>query len=94
MPGALESSATDAAGRVFITVEDLAEIVVIDARNRAIVAHWPMQGCEGSTGLVLDTADHRLVAACANGKAKIVSSGNGAFIASVTIGPRPGRTCL
>ena len=89
VPGALESPVTDGAGRVYITVEDLAEIVVLNARTQTVVAHWPLRGCEGPTGLALDQASHRLVAVCANGTARIVSAGNGAAIASLPIGARP-----
>lgn len=89
VPGALESPVTDGHGRVFITVEDLAEIVVLEARSRTVAAHWPLADCEGPTGLALDQASQRLVAECANGSARIVSSQNGAAIASIPLGPRP-----
>lgn len=87
--GALESPVTDGRGKVFITVEDLSEIVVVDARARTVAAHYPLAGCEGPTGLAYDALDERLVAECANGAAKIVSARDGRVLASVPIGPRP-----
>lgn len=87
--GALESPVSDGRGRVFVTVEDHSEIVVIDARRRAVVAHYPLAGCEEPTGLAYDDRDQRLVAECANGIAKIVSGRDGRVLASIPIGPRP-----
>ena len=87
--GALESPVSDGRGKVYITVEDHADIVVIDARTRAVSTHYPLGGCEAPTGLAYDSRDQRLVAECANGVAKIVSAPDGRILASIPIGPRP-----
>lgn len=87
--GALESPVSDGRGTVYITVEDLAEIVVIDARTRQVTRHFPLADCEGPTGLAYDARDQRLVAECANGAAKIVSADDGHLLASLPLGPRP-----
>lgn len=89
VPGALESPVTDGHGKVYVTVEDHAEIVVIDARTRAVTAHYPLAACEDPTGLAYDGLDQRLIAECANGAAKIVSARDGRMLASIPIGPRP-----
>ncbi|MBS0383838.1 MAG: hypothetical protein JSS00_00650 [Proteobacteria bacterium] len=87
--GALESPVSDGAGRVYITVEDKNEIVVIDAHALGVVAHYRLTGCESPTGLAYDARDRRLVAECANGAAKIVSARDGRELASLPLGPRP-----
>jgi len=89
VPGALESPVSDGAGRVFVTVEDLGEIVVFDVDKRAPLAHWKLAECDEPTGLAYDGASGRLVAECANGTARIVSAKDGVEIARVTIGKRP-----
>ena len=87
--GALESSATDGSGKVFITVEDKTEIVVIDAKKRVVTSRIKLEGCEEPGGLALAPELHRLVVSCANGVSKIVDANKGAIIASLPIGPRP-----
>ncbi len=87
--GALESPVSDGRGRVYITVEDHSEIVVLAVRARTVLAHYPLAGCEEPTGLAYDSRDQRLIAECANGAAKIVSARDGRILASIPIGPRP-----
>lgn len=88
-PGALESPTTDGAGRVFINVEDLAEITVVDIKTRSVVAHWKLDGCEEPSGLAYAPKSHLLVSACANKVAKVVSADTGKVVATLAIGGRP-----
>jgi DNA-binding beta-propeller fold protein YncE len=88
-PGALESPATDGAGRVFVNVEDLAEIAVLDMKRRAAVAHWKLDGCEAPSGLAYAPKARLLVSACANKVAKVVSADTGQVVATLAIGGRP-----
>lgn len=63
--GQLEEAVDDAkAGRVYVNVEDKNTIAVIDVARHAVIAQWPVAGCEGPTGLAFDEAHHRLLAAC------------------------------
>ena len=87
--GDLESPATDGAGVVYVTVEDKGEIVVVDVPTRAVVRYIKLEGCEEPSGLAFVPEGRRLVAACANGVAKIVSADSGAIVATLPIGPRP-----
>ena len=88
-PGALESPAADGAGRVFINVEDLGEIVVVDVKSRAVVAHWKLDGCEEPSGLAYAPAARLLVSACANKVAKVLAADSGELVATLPIGGRP-----
>ncbi|WP_165186686.1 YncE family protein [Caulobacter soli] len=87
--GKLEFGATDGQGRVFVNVEDKNEIAVIDTAARKVVAHWAMAGCEEPSGLAYVADDHLLIAACANGKAEVVSSTSGTVVASLAVGEEP-----
>ena len=86
--GSLEMPALDSKGRLYVNVEDKNEIAVVDLKTRTTIAHWPLAGCEGPTGLAY-VSGGRLVAACANGVAKIVDAASGQEIASLKIGARP-----
>ncbi len=86
--GALEYLAPDGRGRVFVNVEDANQIVLIDLKARKVLAHWPLTGCRRPTGLAL-VAGGRLVSACGNGVAKILSTADGHDIATLAIGEGP-----
>ena len=86
--GALEFPALDGKGRLYVNVEDKNQIAVVDLGSRKVVAHYPLAGCQGPTGLAL-VAGGRLVSACANGVAKILDAGSGREVASLKIGGRP-----
>lgn len=87
--GKLEFGVADGKGRVFVNVEDKNEIAVIDTAARKVVAHWAMVGCEEPSGLAYAAEVHLLIAACANGKAEVVSSTSGKVVASVAVGEDP-----
>jgi DNA-binding beta-propeller fold protein YncE len=83
----LEFGAADGKGRFFVNGVTKGEIVVIDLKAKSITARWPMSGCKAPTGLAYVSGE-RLVSSC-NGLAKIISTKDGAEIASLPIGPRP-----
>ncbi len=86
--GALEFLAPDGKGKVFINAADTNQIAVVDLKAGKVLAHWPMSGCRRPTGLAL-VAGGRLVSACGNGVAKILSAADGRDIATLTIGEGP-----
>lgn len=89
LEGTLEFGVADGLGRVFVNIEDKGEIAVIDAKARKVVAHWPMAGCEEPSGLTYAADAKVLIAACANGTAKVVSPATGKVTASLAIGEKP-----
>lgn len=88
-PGGLESPAADGTGRVFVNIEDLAEIVVFDVPGRRVLAHYPLKGCDSPSGLAYAPEAKLLVAACANHQALVVAADTGAVVATLPIGGRP-----
>ena len=88
-PGALEFAVSDGKGKVFANVEDLGEIVAFDARDRKVIGHYPLTGCEEPTGLAYDSGNNRLFAACANKVAAVVDAATGKLIKTLAIGAGP-----
>ena len=83
--GALEAAAVDGSGRAYVNVEDKNEIAVIDVPQRKVVAHWPLAGCDGPTGLAYDAADKLLIAAC-DGATDVVDARSGKVLQTLATG--------
>jgi YVTN family beta-propeller protein len=83
--GSLELGVSDGHGRMYVNVEDKNQIVVLNTRTRTVVSRFPLEGCDGPTGIAYDPATMEIVSACANGVA-IVSLTNGQQLASLPIG--------
>lgn len=88
-PGKLESPAADGTGRVFVNVEDLAQILVLDVAHRRVLTRYPLPGCDSPSGLAYQPKARLLVAACANHQALVVKADVGAVVARLPIGGRP-----
>jgi DNA-binding beta-propeller fold protein YncE len=83
--GELEEAVEDAtAHRVYVNVEDKAAIAVVDTTTHALVATWPLAGCEGPTGLAFDAQNHLLLSAC-DGRMAVTDSRNGKAVSSFPI---------
>jgi DNA-binding beta-propeller fold protein YncE len=83
--GDLEEVAVDGTGRAFVNVEDKNEIAVVDVPGRKVVAHWPLEGCMGPTGLAYDAADKLLLAAC-NAATAVVDAKTGKVLQTLSTG--------
>jgi YVTN family beta-propeller protein len=84
--GAPEFAQSDGNGAIFVNIESKNELAALDARQHKVIAHWPLPGCEGPTGLALDTAHHRSFSVCANAKMTILDTLTGQAIATLPIG--------
>ncbi len=84
--GKPEFAASDVAGKIFVNIEDTAEIAVIDARSDKVLARWPLKGCTEPTGLALDSAHGRLFTVCQNKLMIVTDSKTGRRVAEVAIG--------
>jgi YVTN family beta-propeller protein len=84
--GGPEFARTDGAGMIFVNIEDKNELVALNAATRRQTARWPLPGCDGPTGLALDTAHHRSFSVCANAKMTILDTQTGKAIATLPIG--------
>lgn len=72
--------------RVFCNIEDKSQIAVIDTKTHSVIARWPLAPGEEPTGIAIDSAHHRLFAACHNKLLIMIDSLSGSVIASAPIG--------
>jgi YVTN family beta-propeller protein len=84
--GTLEGGVADGEGKAYINVEDKGEVVAVDLKTFKALAHYPVAGCEGPTGIDYDKASKLLVVACEK-VAKILNAKTGAVVASIPTGP-------
>jgi DNA-binding beta-propeller fold protein YncE len=70
--GAGNSQYDSGADRIFVTVDGREELAEIDPNTDQVAGRYPLTGCKGSHGLLID-AEHRLAfAACENNSKLIV----------------------
>jgi YVTN family beta-propeller protein len=85
--GSPEFAAVDsAAGRVYCNIENRSEVVAIDTAKHEVDARWPVAPGIEPTGIALDTAHHRLFAACNNKMMVMLNTETGKVEATAPIG--------
>ncbi len=84
--GKPEFATSDAAGKVFVNIEDVSEVIAIDARSLKVLAHWPLKPCESPSGMAIDRKHHRLLIGCENKMAAVMDNTNGKVVTTVPIG--------
>jgi YVTN family beta-propeller protein len=84
--GSLEMGEADGHGLMYVNVEDRNDVVVLDTRARKVVRRFPLQGCDGPSGIAIDTKTHEIVSACGGNAVAIVSAPDGKQIARLPIG--------
>ena len=84
--GTLEYAAADGKGKVFVNVEDKAEMAAIDIKARQVIVRYKLTGCKKPTGLAYLAPNNLLLTACGNGIAELVSPGTGTVVQSLKIG--------
>lgn len=86
--GQLEEAVEDAsASRVYVNVEDKNAIAVVDSLAHKLIATWPIEECDGPTGLAFDAKNHLLLSAC-DGRMAVTDSRSGKAVTSFPIGSR------
>jgi YVTN family beta-propeller protein len=84
--GAPEFARADGGGNVYVNIESTNELVALDAKDRKVTARWPLPGCDGPTGLALDSVHRRSFSVCANMKMSILNLDTGRSVATIPIG--------
>jgi YVTN family beta-propeller protein len=87
--GKPEFAVADGAGRIFVNIEDTAQVLVIDSRSARLAATWKLPNCEEPTGIALDAGHRRLFSVCQNHVLSVTDAGSGAHVADVAIGEGP-----
>lgn len=82
-----EFAAVDqAAGRLYVNLEDRNEVAVVDLKTHAVTARWPIAPGEEATGMDIDLAHHRLFLGCGNAMLLVLDSTDGHVVASLPAG--------
>jgi len=89
LDGKPEFGQSDAAGRVFVNIEDKSELTEIDANKNTVVRTWSLAPCEEPSGLAIDRKHQRLFSVCDNQKMAISDTANGKLVTTVEIGKGP-----
>jgi DNA-binding beta-propeller fold protein YncE len=80
-----EGGVSDGKGRIFINEEDKNAIDVVDSRTWKVVATWPIDPCDGPTGIAMDRSTNRIFAGCSN-KSVVVDATTGKVVATLANG--------
>jgi DNA-binding beta-propeller fold protein YncE len=83
-----EFAATDAAGHLYVNLEDRNSLAVIDPGTLKVIETWPLAGCEEPSGLALDRAHARLFSVCGNRVMVVLDAKSGQVLATLPIGAR------
>jgi hypothetical protein len=86
--GAPEQAVSDGKGHVYIDIEDMHNIAVVDAKAMKVIAHYDLQGRGGTcAGLAIDVKNNILFAACRNPQTMVIlNAANGNILATLPIG--------
>src|SRR5262249_19129998 len=86
LPGKPEFSVADGKGHVFVNIEDTNEIVDIDAAKAAVAKKFALSGCDGPSGLAIDSKNRRLFSVCSNRVMAVSDPDGGKVVATPAIG--------
>jgi DNA-binding beta-propeller fold protein YncE len=89
LPGKPEFSVADGKGHIYTNIEDTNEIVEIDAAKATVIKKFALTGCEGPSGMAIDTKARRLFSVCGNRVMAVSDPDKGTVIATPAIGAGP-----
>jgi DNA-binding beta-propeller fold protein YncE len=84
--GRPEFAVADGAGKIFVDLQDKAEVVVLDAKKLELLARWPTAPGSEPSGLAYDAEHHRLFSACRSRTVVLLDSESGRVLESLPIG--------
>jgi len=74
------------AGKVYVNIEDMSAIKVIDTATHKVTATWPIAPGESASGMAIDVDNHRLFIGCDNKLMLMIDNTTGKIVYSVPIG--------
>src|SRR3954471_6962715 len=86
LPGKPEFAVVDGKGKVYNNIEDTNEIVEIDGATAKVTKKYALTGCEGPSGLAIDTKARRLFSVCGNRVMAVSDPDKGVVVATPAIG--------
>ena len=84
--GKPEFSAADGKGKIYVNIEDTAEIVELDAAAKKVTKRYSLKPCESPSGLAMDTAKRRIFSVCENEMMAISNPDTGKVVATPVTG--------
>jgi hypothetical protein len=87
LEGQPEQAASDGKGRLYVDLEDKANVAVVDVKTMKVLAHYPL-GEKGNqpAGLGLDIKNHILFAMCHSQNCIVLNADDGKILATLPIG--------
>ena len=82
----LEAAESDGKGKLFVDGAEQHDLIVIDTRTNAVLAHYPMPGCVRPHGIAVDGETRRVFVTCVNKAMIVVDADKGTNLASLPIG--------
>jgi len=89
LPGKPEFPVVDGAGNVYDNIEDLHQLIRIDAAQNKIVDTMTFEDCESPSGQAIDVSGKRLFSVCDNGRMTITELPKLKQLGMVIIGEGP-----
>lgn len=80
-----EGAASDGKGKLFVNNETKNTIQVLEAKSMKVLASWPLDGCDGPTGIALDRATSRIFSGCSK-QSVVVDAKSGKVVARIPNG--------
>jgi DNA-binding beta-propeller fold protein YncE len=80
-----EGVASDGKGQLYINNEGKSTVQVIDAKSMTVKASWPLQPCEGPTGIAYDQQNARLFVGCSKAS-MVLDPATGRIVATIPNG--------
>jgi DNA-binding beta-propeller fold protein YncE len=84
--GKPEFAVSDEKGKVFVNLEDTAEVLALDSGMLSVLSRWPLAPCQEPTGLAMDRKNRRLFVGCSNRLMAIVDADTGRVLTTLPIG--------
>jgi DNA-binding beta-propeller fold protein YncE len=85
--GKPETPVLDGKGSIFVNVEDKNSLVEFDAKSLKVKHTYPLEGCEGPSGIAMDISTRRIFSGCSDSKVMAVTDADtGKVIAKLAIG--------
>jgi YVTN family beta-propeller protein len=82
----LEAAISDGNGHLYVDGAENHDMIEIDTRSNAVMAHWPMPGCVQPHGIAIDPVARRVFSTCANKQMVVLDADSGKIVAMVPIG--------
>ncbi|MFL6689605.1 MAG: YncE family protein [Alphaproteobacteria bacterium] len=82
----LEAAETDGKGKLFVDGVEQHDLIAVDTRSNAVLAHYAMPNCQRPHGIAIDAEARRVFVTCINKLMVVIDADKGTNIAELPIG--------